>query len=383
MKKRYLVLEDGSVFTGEAFGADACAVGELVFTTGMGGYLETLTDPSFYGQIVLHTFPLIGNYGVIPEDFEGECRLKGYVVGELCDFPSNFRSQGKLDDFLKQKGIPGVAGVDTREITRIIRERGVMNAILCDDIPADLTEVKAYQVKNAVPSVTHEGNIVFPVDQKKFTVAMLDYGAKRNIVRELNKRGCEVVSLPASTSAEEVLSLAVDGVMLSNGPGDPAENAECIAQLQKLLGKIPMFGICLGHQLLALADGATAVKMKYGHRGENQPAREVDGSRTYVTSQNHGYAIFCDAMNNGVVRFVNANDGTCEGITYPHQWAFTVQFHPEAAAGPRDTAFLFDEFVALMEEHKQAAKRVDDKEKKQAAKRIADGGKKNAARSID
>ncbi len=349
------MLSDGTAFAGEALGADTDVIGELVFTTGMGGYLETLTDPSYYGQIVMQTFPLIGNYGVIPDDFEGAPRLKGYVVGDMCEHPSNFRSEGALDGFLKASGIPGIAGVDTREITRLIRERGVMNAALCGDIPEDLTPIARYTVKNAVPSVTHEGHIPYPAENRRHTVALIDYGAKRNIIRELNKRGCDVISLPASARAGEILALPIDGVMLSNGPGDPAENAACVDEIKKLFGKIPMFGICLGHQLMALADGARTVKLKYGHRGVNQPAREVRGARTYVTSQNHGYAVMTDTLKSGVARYLNANDGTCEGVTYPDKMAFSVQFHPEAAAGPRDTAFLFDEFVALMEENRHAA----------------------------
>lgn len=356
MKKRYLVLADGDVFAGEAFGADAEAIGELVFTTGMGGYLETLTDPAFYGQIVLHTFPLIGNYGVIPEDFEGECRLNGYVVGEICNHPSNFRCQGTLDEFLRQQGIPGIAGVDTRELTRILREHGVMNAILCDEIPESLDAVRAYAVKNAVQAVTHKGHIIYPAENRRFTVAFYDFGAKKSIVHALNRRGCDVISVPASEKAEDVLSLPVDGVLMSSGPGDPNENAACIGEIRKLFGRIPMFGICLGHLLMALADGARTVKLPHGHYGENQPVRRADGKRTYATAQGHVYAVLPDTLHSGIVNYSNANDGTCEGILYPEKMAFSVQFHPEAAAGPRDTLFLFDEFVAMMEEYRNAAR---------------------------
>ena len=349
MRKAYLVLADGSVFEGTGFGAEATSTGELVFTTGMVGYIETLTDPSYAGQIVLQTFPLIGNYGVIEQDFEGECAVRGYVVREWCDAPSNFRSQYTLDSFLKQKGIPGICGLDTRAITRKIRESGVMNAMICDHVPADLSPIRDYRVTGMVREVTCGEKSVHPAlgeTQKK--VALIDYGAKRNIVRELQKRGCEVTVYPASTSAEEILASGCDGVMLSNGPGDPGENTDCIAQIAKLLGKLPLFGICLGHQLTALAAGGRTEKMKYGHRGANQPVKELGGTRTYITSQNHGYAVVSDSIQKGVLRFVNANDMSCEGIDYPELNAFTVQFHPEACAGPRDTSFLFDRFISMM-----------------------------------
>ena len=349
MKKGYLVLQDGQVFEGERFGAETDSVGELVFTTGMCGYLETLTDPSYAGQIVTQTFPLIGNYGVIPADFEGETHVRGYVVRECCGAPSNFRSEGALDAFLKEKGIPGLRGVDTRRLTRVLRENGVMNAMLCADVPADLAAIRAYRVADAVAEVTCEKPQTYPAEgAARRRVALLDYGMKRNILRELQKRGCEVTVCPARTSAETILAAQPDGVMLSNGPGDPSENGYQIEQIKKLLGAVPLFGICLGHQLTALAAGGGTYKLKFGHRGVNQPVRETDGARTYITSQNHGYAV-AGGVPGGRVSFVNANDGTCEGVDYPDLRAFTVQFHPEACAGPRDTAFLFDRFTALME----------------------------------
>ncbi len=355
MKKRYLVLEDGQVFAGNAFGADAERVGELVFTTGMCGYIETLTDPSYYGQIVLQTFPSIGNYGIIPADFEGSCRVQGYVVRDLCDEPSNFRSEGTVDGFLKERGVPGISGVDTREITRIIREHGVMNAVLCDTVPDSLDTVKAFRITDAVAHVSTAEEETYPaVGREKYRVALLDYGEKRNILRELNKRGCTVERYPYDTPAERILEGNYDGVMLSNGPGDPAENLGPIRELRKLFGKLPMFGICLGHQLMALSQGGETVKLKYGHRGANQPVRDVQGTRTYITSQNHGYAVVSKSLKNGVVRYVQANDKTCEGIDYPEYRAFSVQFHPEACAGPADTSFLFDRFCDLMGGEKHA-----------------------------
>ena len=355
MKKRYLVLEDGRVFQGNAFGADTERVGELVFTTGMCGYIETLTDPSYYGQIVLQTFPSIGNYGIIPADFEGSCQVRGYVVRELCNEPSNFRSEGTVDEFLKERGVPGISGVDTRELTRIIREHGVMNAILCDSVPESLDAVKAFRITDAVAHVSAPEEETYPaVGEERFRVALLDYGEKRNILRELCRRGCTVERYPHDTPAEKILAGGYDGVMLSNGPGDPAENTGPIGELRKLFGKLPMFGICLGHQLMALSQGGETVKLKYGHRGTNQPVRDVQGTRTYITSQNHGYAVVSESLKNGVVRYVQANDRTCEGIDYPEFRAFSVQFHPEACAGPADTSFLFDRFCDLMGGEKHA-----------------------------
>ena len=352
-KKRYLILENGEIFEGYAFGADKCSIGELVFTTGMCGYIETMTDPSYYGQIVLQTFPLIGNYGIIENDFEGKCHLKGYIVREWCSSPSNFRCEYDIDKFLKDKEVPGIFGVDTREITKIIRENGVMNAIITDNDPSrvmpDLSSVKDYTVKNAVASVTCKENKTFPAyNEEKYRVTLIDYGAKANIVRELCRRGCTVMVVPAGTSAEEILKASPDGVMLSNGPGDPAENKDCIREVRRLMGRVPIFGICLGHQLLALANGGKTEKLKYGHRGANQPVKEINGTRTYITSQNHGYAVVTDSTERGKTSFINANDGTCEGISYPEERAFSVQFHPEACSGPHDTSFLFDKFIRLM-----------------------------------
>ncbi|WP_298032960.1 carbamoyl phosphate synthase small subunit [uncultured Dysosmobacter sp.] len=349
MKKGYLVLQDGRAFEGVRFGAEGRTVGELVFTTGMCGYIETLTDPSYAGQIVMQTYPLIGNYGIIREDFEGACCVRGYVVREYCDAPSNFRTDTDLDTYLKEQGVPGLYGVDTRELTRIIREHGVMNAAICDEVPADLTPVETYAVTGVVNSVTCKEPAVYPAaGEEQFRVSLIDYGAKRNIIRELQKRGCTVTVLPASAAAEDILAVDPDGVMLSNGPGDPAENVFQIEQIKKLLGRVPMFGICLGHQLTALAAGGSTYKLKYGHRGVNQPVRDLNGVRTYITSQNHGYAVDGQSIKVGRVSFANANDGTCEGIDYPGFKAFTVQFHPEACTGPKDTSFLFDRFVDLM-----------------------------------
>ena len=352
----YLVLGNGKIFEGTRIGARLDRIGELVFTTGMEGYLETLTDPSYYGQIVTQTFPLIGNYGVIEEDFEGESTLFGYIVRELCDTPSNFRSACPLNDYLVARGIPGLCGVDTREIVRITREEGVMNAMICDEVPSDLSAIRSFKVENAVDSVSGTDCSLHPADgEERCHVALIDYGAKHNIIRSLQRRGCSVRVWPARTSAEEILASGPDGVMLSNGPGDPKENTYCIGELRKLIGRLPVFGICLGHQLAALALGGDTVKLKYGHRGGNQPVRDLSAGRTYITSQNHGYAVLADSLKGiGIESFRNANDGSCEGMEYPEKHCFTVQFHPEAASGPRDTAILFDRFVRRMEEMKNA-----------------------------
>ena len=350
MEKAYLILSNGMVFHGRRIGAAGETVGELVFTTGMTGYLETLTDPSYAGQIILQTFPLIGNYGLIPEDFEGDSFAKGYVVRELCDSPSNFRSKGSLNDFLLERGIPGICGVDTRAVTRLLREEGVMNACISPEPAVDLAPVQSYQVEGAVALAGgREIREILAEGEERFHVALLDYGAKRNIVRSLSARGCRVTLFPHDTPAEELLALGPDGVMLSNGPGDPADNCYEIAQIRKLLGKLPIFGICLGHQLTALAAGGETVKLKYGHRGANQPVRRLEDGRCFITSQNHGYAVRSESMTGlAQLSFVNANDGSCEGLDYPDLGCFTVQFHPEACAGPRDTGFLFDHFLAMM-----------------------------------
>lgn len=352
MKKGYLILQDGQVFEGVRFGAETDTVGELVFTTGMCGYVETLTDPSYAGQIVMQTYPLIGNYGIIREDFEGACCVKGYVVREYCDTPSNFRTDCDLDAYLKEQGVPGLCGVDTRELTRIIREHGVMNAAICDEIPADLTPIKTYAITGVVEAVSCKEPDRYQAEgEERFRVSLLDYGAKRNIVRELQKRGCTVTVLPASTSAEEILAAGPDGVMLSNGPGDPAENVEIVANLKELLkSDMPIFGICLGHQLLALANGFKTEKLKYGHRGTNQPVQNLETGRVYISSQNHGYAVVSSTIDPEIADeyFNNVNDRTCEGVRYKKIPAFSVQFHPEACGGPRDTAFLFDEFFEMM-----------------------------------
>lgn len=360
-EKAYLLLADGTILEGIHFGVKGTAIGEVVFTTGMTAYQETMTDPSYYGQLVIQTFPLIGNYGVNEADNESDrSYIRGYIVREWCNTPSNFRMEGDVNSFLEEQNIIGIHSIDTRSLTRKIREYGVMNgAITTEDVYAQkdalLEQIRAYTVKNAICSVTGDKKRVYSNPNPKYRVALFDFGYKRNIRNELVARGCEVTVLPALTSAEEVKAMAPDGIMLSNGPGDPTENQAVIDNVRAVaeLG-IPIFGICLGHQLLALSQGARTEKLKYGHRGANQPVIDLQSGRTYVTSQNHGYAVVGDSLDPsiGTISHVNANDHTCEGIRYHKINAFTVQFHPEAHGGPLDTAYLFDEFLAGMEKEK-------------------------------
>ena len=345
LSKAYLILENGMVFEGGSFGKQGEIAGEIVFTTGMTGYLETLTDPSFCGQIVLQTFPLIGNYGIIPSDFESATVGPiAYIIKHPCQDPSNFRSEGNLDTFLRERGVIGLCGIDTRALTKVIRDNGVMNGKITMTTPTevDLNEARAYCLSNAVAAVSTR--TVTKIGDGSRRVALLDFGAKRGIAEALTSRGCEVWRFPHDTPAGELLRIKPDGIVLSNGPGDPADPANngivgTIRELQH--SGVPIFGICLGHQLLALANGIPTQKLKFGHRGANQPVREMSTGRVYITSQNHGYAVVSRTGS-----FVNVNDGTCEGMDYGG--SFSVQFHPEARSGPHDTNFLFDRFSERM-----------------------------------
>ena len=370
MGKAFLILADGTVFEGKSIGAQGKTIGETVFTTGMTGYLETLTDPSYFGQIVTQTFPLIGNYGVIPSDAEStQSWVRGYIVREICDLPNNFRCQKTLDEYLKEQNIVGICGIDTRALTKKLRESGVMNGMLLSGNEADafsdevlinyIEEIKQYKIRLAVESVsiskkdiTNSNNLEKNKSNNQVKkVVLWDFGAKANIARELCKRGCEIITVPYDTSAKEITDINPDGIMLSNGPGDPSDNTKIIQEIAKLCeSNIPIFGICLGHQLLALARGAATSKLKYGHRGGNHPVKNLETGRVFITSQNHGYAVEAQSLPSfAKMSFMNVNDGTCEGVKYCDIPAFSVQFHPEACGGPKDTNFLFDDFIKLME----------------------------------
>jgi carbamoyl-phosphate synthase small subunit len=352
--KVYLTLQNGKQFVGNRFGAQGEVIGELVFTTGMTGYVETLTDPSYYGQIVTQTFPLIGNYGITPDMESKKPWVSAYIVREKCDAPSNFRCEKTLDEYLKQNGIVGVYGIDTRQLTEIVRETGVMNAAITSKPLKDFKEVEKYYIKDAVKSVTCKEPEYYG-NPEGLKVVVWDFGAKDNIIRELVKRGCYCIKVPSTYTAEQILALNPRGLMLCNGPGDPAENVGIIENIKKLAGKLPIFGICLGHQLFALAMGGKTKKMKYGHRGANQPVKCLATGRVYISSQNHGYEVISSSVPGGVLSYINANDNTCEGFEYPELNAYTVQFHPEACGGPRDASFLFDKFIKNMTEGKYNA----------------------------
>ena len=353
--KAFLILEDGTVFSGTSIGSEKEIISEIVFNTSMTGYLEVLTDPSYAGQAVVMTYPLIGNYGICHEDMES---LKpwpdGYIVRELSRMPSNFRSEDTIQHFLESNDIPGIAGIDTRALTKLLREKGTMNGMITTNENYDLEEVlpkiREYSPRGVVRKVTCTEKSVLPGNG--FKVALLDFGAKRNIARSLNERGCQVTIYPAYTKAEEIIADAPDGIMLSNGPGDPKECVEIIEEIRKLYNTdIPIFAICLGHQLMALATGGDTYKLKYGHRGGNHPVKDLKTGRVYISSQNHGYVVDTDSLDEKVAvpAFMNVNDRTNEGLAYTGKNIFTVQFHPEACPGPRDSAYLFDRFLEMME----------------------------------
>lgn len=351
--KAFLILEDGTVFTGKSIGSAREAVSEIVFNTSMTGYLEVLTDPSYAGQAVVMTYPLIGNYGITPDMESKKPWVDGYIVRELSRIPSNFRCEGTIQEFLKKHDIPGICGIDTRALTKILREKGTMNGMITTDEKYDMDlvqeKLKAYRTGDVVSKVTCHEKYVLPGKGKK--VALLDLGAKNNIAKSLNDRGCEVTVYPAKTPAEEILAANPDGIMLSNGPGDPKECKGIIRELKKIYASnVPVFAICLGHQLMALANGADTHKMKYGHRGGNHPVKDLETGRVYISSQNHGYVVDTDALDPSVAvpAFVNVNDGTNEGLKYTGKKIFTVQFHPEACPGPQDSGYLFDRFIDMM-----------------------------------
>ncbi len=362
----YLILEDGTTFTGRSIGSTKDVISEIVFNTSMTGYLEVLTDPSYAGQAVVMTYPLIGNYGICREDMEAKVsNTDGFIVRELSRLGSNFRNEQSIQDFLVEQDIPGIEGIDTRALTKILREKGTMNGMITTKMPGNMEEalakIKDYSVRGVVDKVTTKEIVSYrPGDlntdsnvsvSKK--VAILDVGTKFNIARCLLKRGCEVTIFPARTNPEDILAINPDGIMLTNGPGDPKECTEVIQNLKSLYqSDVPIFAICLGHQLMALATGCDTEKMKYGHRGANHPVKDLETGRVYISSQNHGYMVKEDSVPSDIaeVAFINVNDKTVEGLKYKNKNIFTVQFHPEACAGPKDSEVLFDRFIKMMEE---------------------------------
>ena len=391
--KAFLILEDGTVFEGTHIGADKEVISEIVFNTSMAGYLEVLTDPSYAGQAVCMTYPLIGNYGICKDDMESRKPWPdGFIVRELSRNYSNFRADISIQQFLEENGVPGIAGIDTRALTKILREKGTMNGMITTNENYNFDEIlprlKAYTTGKVVEKVTcdhvyevkgsqsltengaisgsakfdaaafaqgvreKKPSLVKELNGKGKKVALLDLGTKANIAYSLKSRGCDVTVYPAQTKAEEIIAAAPDGIMLSNGPGDPKECTEIIAEIRKLYDTdIPIFAICLGHQLMALATGADTHKMKYGHRGGNHPVKDLATGRVYISSQNHGYVVDMDKLDPKVATpaFINVNDGTNEGLNYTGKKIFTVQFHPEACCGPQDSGYLFDRFIDMME----------------------------------
>jgi len=347
----FLMLEDGSIFEGTNFGAHEKAVGEVVFNTGMTGYQELLTDPSYYGQIVVMTFPIVGNYGINEIDIESEIpRVRGFVVQESCPKPNNWKATQTLEEYLCKHKIAALEGIDTRALTRKIREKGTMKGLITPFPPTDedVLWLKEYRLEKPVDHVTTKK--VYTIHGNGKHVAVMDFGIKRNIIESLRSRDCRITVFPASAGAYEILSINPDAILLSNGPGDPKDNFEAVETIKVLIERKPVFGICLGHQLLALASGADTEKLKYGHRGCNHPVMDLARGRTYITSQNHGYAVRDGSFDERKIEIThrNLNDGTIEGLRYKDRPVIGVQFHPEACPGPCDTGFLFDEFLDLI-----------------------------------
>ncbi|WP_407268026.1 glutamine-hydrolyzing carbamoyl-phosphate synthase small subunit [Radiobacillus sp. PE A8.2] len=351
MEKRQLVLEDGTTFTGEAFGSKEASVGEVVFNTGMTGYQEILSDPSYCGQIVTMTYPLIGNYGVNRDDFETiNPSIHGLIVKEVCDYPSNYRSEESLDSYLSANNIPGIAGIDTRRLTKIIRKHGTMRGIITA-VESDESENR--RLLEETPVIIDQVDRVstvkpYVVPGRGYRIVLVDLGMKHGILRELTKRHCHVTVVPYHYSADKILRLKPDGIMLTNGPGDPKHVPETIEMIREIMAHVPIFGICLGHQLLALASGADTEKMKFGHRGSNHPVKDLILNKTYMTSQNHGYAVKLASLEQTDLKLtqIALNDGTVEGIEHKTYPAFSVQYHPESSPGPEDTNQLFDQFLS-------------------------------------
>lgn len=357
-KKVYLTLQNGKVFQGYAFGADGDTTGELVFSTGMVGYIETLTDPANFGQIVVQTFPLIGNYGMITSDVESEkAWVSAYVVREICDQPSNFRTEGDLDAYLKEQGVVGICGVDTRQLTKILREEGAMNARITAKplSEEEMKELANDRIQNAVKTVAPTKKMVYGDENAKYTIAFWNFGSRASAIRHFVEKDCKVVSFPATATAQDILSISPDGIVIGDGPGDPAENVEILEEIKKVLGKKPVYGMGLGHQLVALALGAKTQKQKYGHRGSNQPVKCTECGKVYISAQNHGFEVVTDSIKCGRVKFVNVNDNSCEGIDYDDLNAFTTQFIPECCGIGYVENPLYNKFFAMMDKEKENA----------------------------
>jgi carbamoyl-phosphate synthase small subunit len=355
-----LLLEDGTLFSGKSFGADAEMTGEVVFNTGITGYQEVLSDPSYCGQIVTMTYPLIGNYGITRDDFESiRPFVHGFVVRRHEPVPSNWRAEYSVDSLLKEYGIPGISEIDTRMLTRIIRHYGTMKGILTtsnkpvEELKEMLGDTTIAELRNQVAKTSTPQMFTSPGSKER--IVLVDFGAKSGILRELTSRGCDVMVVPHDTTADEIRRLHPDGIQLSNGPGDPKDVPYAVDMVKELLGEYPIFGICLGHQLFALAAGADTEKLKFGHRGGNHPVKELASGRCYITSQNHGYTVNEESVKGTdlEVTHINNNDKTIEGLKHSKFPAFSVQYHPEAAPGPHDSSYLFDQFLEMIRDHKQ------------------------------
>ena len=356
-KPASLVLEDGSVFRGESFGADVASTGEVVFSTAMTGYQEMLTDPSFAGQVLVLTYPLAGNYGINAEDVESKrIQVAGLVVHEACDTPSHWRSGQTLGEYLASENVPGIAGVDTRALTRKLRSGGVMmGAVTADETPdealARLRSAPKYGDVDLVRGVSTDEPYEWESERDQRHVVVVDDGVKYNIMRLLGERGCRVTALPPDADAETIMALSPDGILFSPGPGDPKFLDYQVATVRSLIGKAPLLGICLGHQVLGRAFGADTFKLKFGHRGANHPVQDVATGRVHITAQNHGYAVDPDGLSNDIeVSQVHLNDGTCEGLRHRSEPVISIQYHSEASPGPLDNVYVFDRFVQMMEE---------------------------------